>query len=228
MENLISLIGTSCNFVQGYFFFKTVSCLLKPREPRFLQILAWMLCALVSSVVIFAQDPVNILVVLCLFFGTTFFFEGPWYLKISAVMILYPIATALNFLLNKNGIYQSAVLQSGGNCTPALLVCFLPVHEPKASESPPASGPAFLAVSQPDLPGFSYSSSQSGLLYPQPGPCRLSLYAGLYRHQLYQYLSGLLSGRYHPGRHGAEKSPASKRLLRGAGEKPASDTTAPP
>lgn len=54
MENLISLIGTSCNFVQGYFFFKTVSCLLKPREPRFLQILAWMLCALVSSVVIFA------------------------------------------------------------------------------------------------------------------------------------------------------------------------------
>lgn len=105
MENLISLIGTSCNFVQGYFFFKTVSCLLKPREPRFLQILAWMLCTLVSSVVIFAQDPVNILVVLCLFFGTTFFFEGPWYLKISAVMILYPIATALNFLLNNIGTW---------------------------------------------------------------------------------------------------------------------------
>ena len=103
METLLYLLGSTCNFIQGYFFFKTLACILRPKGFKILRVPAWFLCTLVSCVVILPQDPVNILLVLLLFFLATFFFSGSWYMKVSAVMILFPIVTAVNFLLNNMG-----------------------------------------------------------------------------------------------------------------------------
>ncbi len=103
METLLYLLGSTCNFIQGYFFFKTLACILRPKGSKILRVPAWFLCTLVSCVVILPQDPVNILLVLLLFFLTAFFFSGSWYMKVSAVMILFPIVTAVNFLLNNMG-----------------------------------------------------------------------------------------------------------------------------
>ena len=103
METLLYLLGSTCNLIQGYFFFKTLACILKPSGSKILRVPAWFLCTLVSCVVILPQDPVNILLVLLLFFLTAFFFSGSWYMKVSAVMILFPIVTAVNFLLNNMG-----------------------------------------------------------------------------------------------------------------------------
>lgn len=99
MEELARLLAVAFDFAMGYFFYRTISCIMRPRKPVILRILAWLLCVMIPSVVIQPMDSVNITVILLLFLGMNFLlFEGKWYVKLSVVMLLYPICTAVNFL----------------------------------------------------------------------------------------------------------------------------------
>lgn len=99
METLFNSMGTVIYFAQGWFFYRIVCCFLTPPRTKPVKVLSWLLLTLVCSVGIFAEDMVNISLSLLLFFAVSgLLFSGPWYVKTSVVMILFPIVTALNFL----------------------------------------------------------------------------------------------------------------------------------
>lgn len=99
MEWMARLLSVGVDFIMGYFFYRIVSCIMRPKKPLLFRILAWFFCTMIPSVVIQPMDPTNITWIMFLFLGMNFLlFEGKWYVKLSVAMMLYPICAAVNFL----------------------------------------------------------------------------------------------------------------------------------
>lgn len=114
MELAADLLGTVLCLIQGYFFYCTVSCMLRPKTPPAVRLLNGFFLTLVSIVVIQPLDAVNITFTFLLFLADCLiFFEGRWYVKLSAVMMLYPVTAALNFLLYNVGTHLFFTFSAG-------------------------------------------------------------------------------------------------------------------
>lgn len=105
MDLIISGFADILCFTVGYFFYKTECCFLTPRKGKLVFLLTWVLLSAASTIVIYPQDPVNITMALvCLALSNALLFKGRWVVKISAVTVLFPIATALNNLHMDMGV----------------------------------------------------------------------------------------------------------------------------
>ncbi|MDO4311983.1 MAG: GHKL domain-containing protein [Eubacteriales bacterium] len=100
LETVTSIAGDMLYLMEGYFFYCILACLMKPRENRIVKVLGWILCSLVVNIIIYPGDVTNITLALPLFLVTVLIaFESGWMVRISAVMMFYPIVVALNFLM---------------------------------------------------------------------------------------------------------------------------------
>lgn len=98
MSVICTIIQDILAFIAGYYFYRCVCCFLKPRKHILFFLLQWTVMSMVVSIVIYPNDMVNITISLLLFLATNLFlFEGRLSIKISTAIVLYPIATTLNF-----------------------------------------------------------------------------------------------------------------------------------
>ncbi len=96
------IVGIGLVLLQGYFFYNIISCLLKPRKNLLLKFAGWVSSLTVASIIIYPQDTINITYCAILFlFMTWFAFEGKWHIRISVVMLFYPIVIAINFMMGE-------------------------------------------------------------------------------------------------------------------------------
>lgn len=92
-------IAIVIQLIQGYFLYRTLSCLMEPRRNLIIRLLGWFATTNLAILIIYPQDPVNITLGLVGFLLiNTLVFRGRWLVKISVIMIFYPIIMALNFL----------------------------------------------------------------------------------------------------------------------------------
>ena len=99
-EVLFHILGTIFYFIQGYFFYHALACLLVPRRQWYFKITAWFLGVISCTVVIFPNDITNItfnmpLLVVVLLVG----YEGKTLAKLSLALLVFPIIIATNFLV---------------------------------------------------------------------------------------------------------------------------------
>lgn len=99
MDYIINSMGIILYMVQGYFFYKSVSCFLEPRVNKICLVVAGIIGVFVCIMVIFPRDIFNItanipLFLLMLIIG----FKPKWLVKISVFLLLFPIIITVNFL----------------------------------------------------------------------------------------------------------------------------------
>lgn len=99
MEYIINSIGTILHIIQGYFFYKSVACFLEQRRNKICLVVAGIIGVVVSMMVIFPQDPFNITINIPLFFLMLIIgFKQKWLVKISVLLLFFPIIITINFL----------------------------------------------------------------------------------------------------------------------------------
>lgn len=85
---------------EGFFFMKCIDCCLKRRSGTLAFLAGLAGYSVVSSIIIFPDDMVNISLALLVFALLNFFlYQGPWIIKLSLIIILLPISSALNLLV---------------------------------------------------------------------------------------------------------------------------------
>lgn len=106
MTTVFSIFSNVLQFIVGYIFYKIISCCLDRRKPDVLFFVIWTGLSVVSTITILAGDPVNITIVAVLFILINFLlFKGKPLIKLAMAIILFPIATGLNFLHNDMGSF---------------------------------------------------------------------------------------------------------------------------
>lgn len=99
LEVSMYVLGMIQDFMRGYFFYQVLCGFMKQRENRILRVLGWILFTAILSIPYFAEDPVNISVGVLLFLAAILIaFQAKWIVRVSAILMFYPIIVALNFL----------------------------------------------------------------------------------------------------------------------------------
>lgn len=99
IESLAHAAGVLLTLIEGYFFYRILSCLMQPRKPVILKGAGIILYAALASVIIYPNDPVNITYMLPIFFlANCIIFRAGWLIRFSVIMLFYPIVIALNFV----------------------------------------------------------------------------------------------------------------------------------
>lgn len=97
---LFRALGTLLNFIEGYYFMKCIGCCLAGRGGRLAFPAGLAGYSLVSCIVIFPNDLVNISLAAVLFAVLNFLiYHGEWSVKLALIVILLPVSSALNFLV---------------------------------------------------------------------------------------------------------------------------------
>ena len=91
--------GTALSLVIGFLFMKVLDCCLVRRHGKLVSLIGIWGYGMVSTTVIFPQDMLNICFIVILFLLlNSILYKGKWVIKLSLIVILFPIFTALNFL----------------------------------------------------------------------------------------------------------------------------------
>lgn len=91
--------GTALSLVIGFLFMKVLDCCLVRRHGKLVSLIGILGYGMVSTTVIFPQDMLNICFIVILFLLlNSILYKGKWVIKLSLIVILFPIFTALNFL----------------------------------------------------------------------------------------------------------------------------------
>ena len=98
----ISLCHAAANILSmiiGYIFMRVVDCCLVRRRGKLVYAAGIIGYGIVSTTVIFPQDMYNICFVILLFLLlNSILYKGKWVIKLSLILILFPVFTAVNFL----------------------------------------------------------------------------------------------------------------------------------
>ena len=106
MITIFTVVSNILQFIVGYIFYKIISCCLERKKPKIFFFIIWGGLSIVSTFAILAGDPVNITIVAILFLLINFLlFKGKPLIKLAMAVILFPIATGLNFLHNAIGSF---------------------------------------------------------------------------------------------------------------------------
>ena len=91
--------GTALSLVIGFLFMKVLDCCLVRRHGKLVSLIGIWGYGMVSTTVIFPQDMLNICFIVILFLLlNSILYKGKWVIKLSLIVILFPIFTGLNFL----------------------------------------------------------------------------------------------------------------------------------
>lgn len=99
-ETVMWFICTALQLAEGFFFYRVLCSMMEPRQNRLIRIAAWISSAGIVSLVIYANDPANVTVILPAFLLVNLIgFKGKdWLLKCSVIMLLFPVIIAVSFL----------------------------------------------------------------------------------------------------------------------------------
>lgn len=91
--------ATILSLIIGYLFMKVLDCCLVRRYGKIAFIIGIFSYGMISTAVIFPQDMDNISLIIILFLLLNcILYKGKWVIKLSLIVILFPIFTATNFL----------------------------------------------------------------------------------------------------------------------------------
>ena len=91
------LAGTISVYI--YYIFRLTACFVKKKQGIFWNIAAFIGIWFTGDMVVFPEDPINIVGMLILYSATVFLFYGGTIIeKISVVLILFPIMVSVNFI----------------------------------------------------------------------------------------------------------------------------------
>lgn len=114
------LAGTITAYV--YYIFRLTACFVKRKQGIFWNIAAFAGIWFTGDMVVFPEDPFNIVAMLLLYTATVFLFYGGTYIeKLSVVLILFPIMVSLNFITTDMTGLIYFRLTSGGHFLDRLL-----------------------------------------------------------------------------------------------------------
>lgn len=103
-EQVFYGIGTMVYLLQGCIFFRVIGCFLETKKSILCKIITWMAAVNVCGMVIFPNDAVNITAVIPLFFFMLVLgYHGKLLVKISLLLLFFPIIIGLNFLGSEIG-----------------------------------------------------------------------------------------------------------------------------
>lgn len=101
---LLDILHWLINLVYNFYVFMTVKSLLPVRKQLPLQVLAFAGLLPISTIVIYLQDPVNIVGgAIGFFMYVLVFVKGDAISKISTVTIIYPLIVVLNYMCLNSG-----------------------------------------------------------------------------------------------------------------------------
>lgn len=96
---VMNSIGIIFYLTQGYFFCRILSCLMEPKKNKILRLVGWLGATVVNTIVIFSGDWVNVTAAVVAFLTVNCIsFKERWIIRVSVIMMLFPINVALNFL----------------------------------------------------------------------------------------------------------------------------------
>lgn len=86
--------------IEGFFFYRVLCCMMEQRKSRLLRTAAWFVSTVVVIIIIYPNDPANVTLIFPAFVLLNIFgFRGrDWLLKVSVIMLLFPIVIAVNYL----------------------------------------------------------------------------------------------------------------------------------
>lgn len=106
VENAANGMGTILYFVQSYFFSRTLASFMEPRRNKVLRVIGFLLGVGVCTMVIFPRDVFNITFNIPLFFLMLLIgFEQKLLVKVSMVLLFFPIIITVNFMTSQMGGY---------------------------------------------------------------------------------------------------------------------------
>lgn len=87
-------------FLEGFFFYRVLCCIVRRREGRFWAAAVFLSCAALSSMIIFPNDLFNVTLDLIWFTAMMLLaFRGSLWQRLAAVVIFYPLIISQNFLV---------------------------------------------------------------------------------------------------------------------------------
>ena len=108
------IVSDILQLTAGYFFYKIECAFLQPKKGKAVFLFAWIGISAAATIAVFPRDPVNITVGLLFLTAVNFFlFEGKWFVKLSALTVLYPMAMSLNYLHLDVGVKLWHLLKPG-------------------------------------------------------------------------------------------------------------------
>ena len=106
------IVSDILQLTAGYYFYKIECAFLQPKKGKAVFLFAWIGISAAATIAVFPRDPVNITVGLLFLTAVNFFlFEGKWFVKLSALTVLYPMAMSLNYLHLDVGVKLWHLLQ---------------------------------------------------------------------------------------------------------------------
>ena len=106
METFFDTLGTIFYFIESYFFYRTLACFLEPKKKVVWRAVSYLIGLFVCTMVIFPQDVVNITVNIPLFLAMLLIgFRQKILVKVSVLLIFFPIIISANFLTQQIGTW---------------------------------------------------------------------------------------------------------------------------
>lgn len=106
MKIFFETLGTIFYFIESYFFYRTLTCFLEPKKKMISRAVSYLIGLCVCTVVIFPRDVVNITVNIPLFLAMLLIgFRQKILVKVSVLLIFFPIIISSNFLTQQIGTW---------------------------------------------------------------------------------------------------------------------------
>lgn len=105
MIRFLDFVSFLLEWSYAFTVFYLLHTFLSLRENRLIRILAFVACHMFATVIIYSNDPVNLLGMLIGFaVYIAIFHRGHWLEKLSAVLIFYPAIIAVNYFMQDIGL----------------------------------------------------------------------------------------------------------------------------
>ena len=100
LTDIITYVSNLLYFVQGFLFFRILSYFAKKRDGKIWNIVVYLSCAALSSMIIFPNDFTNVIIDLIWFIVLMLAaYNGSVWQRLAAVAVLYPLILSQNFFV---------------------------------------------------------------------------------------------------------------------------------